>query len=404
MSLVSWEKQAMTSLMGKSKKAVAQASDVIVERLPFTPETLKTLQEKAAKDMLPSVVAKMGEDALLLSSRDLLTSSHHRMTAGPLIKEGGEITVDGVKAAVLHADPGFTEIDASKVTVAILDSGMDVSHQAFEGRVVKPFNVFDKSENVADVLGHGTFVAGVVGGAAEGVAPSVKLMPVKITDDAGNMGPRQVAEGIYYAVDNGAQIINMSLGGPAPKTLGPEALAELAEFEKAVKYARDKNVLLVSVSGNDGRKNVKYFPSDFEGILNVGAVNRIAENGGNGINHRPFYSNYGDRLDLVAPGTAQAAIPGGGMKKSSGTSVAAPHVSGAAALVLAQNPTWTADQIADHLKRAVNDLGPKGKDPGFGYGQLNIQKAVYGTNLPEVPAAPRSKGVFGWLKERLGLG
>ncbi|HEY9854995.1 MAG TPA: S8 family serine peptidase [Stenomitos sp.] len=400
MSLVSWEQKAASSMWkAGADKIGAKAERVALERLPFSAENVKALQEKAAKDQLPSVVAKMGNDTLLLSSPDLVTKSRLGRSELPAIAEGSEISVDGALAQVLHTDDGFSEIDASAVTVAVLDTGMDTGHEAFKDRVVSPFNAIDGSSDVTDRVGHGTFVSGIVGGAKEGVAPSVKLMPVKVTDDSGNMNPRFVAKGIYHAVDNGAKVINMSLGGPAPKKLTAEGAAELAEFEKAVKYAQDKNVVLVSVSGNDGAKNLPYFPSDFAGILDVGAVER----NGDSV-RRPMYSNYGDRLDLVAPGKAQAAVPGGGMREESGTSVSAPHVAGAAALVFAKHPDWNAEQVSEHLKRAVNDIGAPGKDPSFGFGELNLFKAAYGHDLPAVPNAAPQKGLGAWLREKTGLG
>jgi subtilisin family serine protease len=289
---------------------------------------------------------------------------------------------------VLYTDDGFSEIAASNVVVAVIDSGLDVNHPAFKGRVVKPYNTMTGTTDVTDTTSHGTHCAGIIAGAADaakdvgGVAPQVKIMPIKAGN--GTFTLNDIVKGIRYAADNGAKVISMSLGGNG----------SMPEVQKAVQYALSKGCVVVAATGNDGKNQVS-FPGRYDDILAIGS----SKNG-----KRSSFSNGGDRIDLSAPGEAiNSTVPGGGYGKKSGTSMATPYAAGAVALVMAQHPDWTPDEVKRHMKKAVNDLGAPGKDKDFGYGEINLFKAVFGENLPDAPAPVKPEGFFAKLLRALGL-
>jgi subtilisin family serine protease len=366
------------------------AGNVLVERLADTAENRKKLQEQASKDQLPSVVVDFGQDVALLSSGALQTASKIARVQGPSIAKGDHVKVDEADADVLFTDDGFSEIKADDVVVAVIDSGLDVNHPAFKGRVVKPYNTMTGTSDVTDTNSHGTHCAGIIAGAwglqdgAGGVAPQVKIMPVKAGN--GTFTLDDIVKGIRYAADNGAKVISMSLGGGG----------SMPEVQRAVQYALSKGCVVVAAAGNDGQNTISY-PGRYDDILSIGS----SKDG-----RRSSFSNGGDRLDLSAPGENILSTVPGGYGKKSGTSMATPYAAGAIALVMARHPEWTPDQVKAHMKKAVNDLGAPGKDKDFGYGEINLFKAVYGENLPDVPAPvtpSKPEGFFARLLRFLGL-
>ncbi len=372
------------------------AQNVSVRRLEDTPANREKLAAEAKKDRLPSAIVDLGKDVLLLSSAYLATESPIAKAGGPQLKAGGKLSVDGVEGKVLSTDDGFSEIDASKLVVAVLDTGIDMDHPAFEGRIVKPFNATTGGTDVTDTMGHGTHVAGIIAGdwgikkGAGGVARDAKIMPVKVFGKNGKAEPKHVADGIRYAVDNGAKVINMSLGGNEAALKRSGLWDQIPELKEAVAYAKSKGVVVVVASGNDGKDAISdYYPASLPDVLTVGAVSEVHK--------RASFSNGGEELELTAPGVnILSAFPGEGAtyKKQQGTSMAAPYVAGAAALVIAQHPDWTVDQVMEHLTRAVDDRGEPGKDIAYGYGEINLFKAVFQENLPAAPA-PAPKRSFG---------
>lgn len=376
------------------------ANSVGVRRLADTAENRRKLQAEAAKDRLPSAVVDMGQDVVLLSGRQLETASKIARTLGPVLESGGKAKVDGAEGAVLFTDDGLQEIDAKDVIVAVIDSGLDVNHPAFAGRIVKPYNSTNGSADVTDKNGHGTHVAGIIAGAwgvdpkAGGVASSAKIMPIKAGD--GGFSSGDLVKAIRYAVDNGAKVINMSLGGPMMQP----------SVHRALKYAEEQGVVVLVATGNDSKDKVS-FPGRYDEVLGVGS----SKDG-----KRSPFSNGGDHIDLSAPGERiYATLPTGKSEIGdrlgtntygaiSGTSMATPYAAGAAALVIAQHPDWTAAQVKAHMTRAVNDLGAPGWDKDFGYGEVNLFKAAFGENLPEVPrAVPQKKGFLERILSFFGL-
>jgi len=207
------------------------------------------------------------------------------------------------------------------VTIAIVDSGVDVSHSDLIGKVLPGFDFIEGDPIPQDEFGHGTHISGIAaastnnGNGVSGVSWGAQILPVRVLDATGNGSYAALAAGIIWAADHGAQIINLSLGGISPNTT----------LERAVNYAVARGALMVAASGNDGSGSLRY-PANYAPVLSVGSVNSI--------NQRSAFSNYGSGLDVVAPGEdIYSTNPGGGYGYRSGTSMSAPYVSGLAAVL-----------------------------------------------------------------------
>ncbi len=250
------------------------------------------------------------------------------------------------------------------VIVAVLDTGVQSNHPDITGRLTGGRNIVDTSKTPEDDVGHGTHVAGIIGATVnnnEGVAGVSwynKIMPVKVLDQSGAGSSYAVAQGIIWAVDNGAKVINMSLGNYAN-----------AQFlHDAVKYAYERDVVLVAASGNDNTDRPGY-PAAYPEVFAVGATNSAKQ--------RASFSNYGDYIDVAAPGESIASTyPHSQYAALSGTSMATPHVAALAGLIRSVNPELTNDEVMSIMRSTAIDLGEPGKDPYFGYGEIDAQKAL----------------------------
>ena len=250
------------------------------------------------------------------------------------------------------------------IVVAVIDTGVQLDHPDLEGRLAEGFNVIDPSSPPDDDVGHGTHVAGIIAAQVnnqEGVAGMTwytRIMPIKALDSTGAGSAYAVAEGVIWAADHGAHVINMSLGNYAQSQF----------LHEAIQYAVDKGVVVVAASGNDNTDRPGY-PAAYPEVIAVAAT----DPGGG----KAEYSNYGDYIDVAAPGTSIASTyPGGRYAALSGTSMASPHVAALVSLIRAANPELTPAEVADIVCSTANDLGDKGKDPYFGYGEIDVQKAL----------------------------
>jgi serine protease len=268
------------------------------------------------------------------------------------------------------------------VVVAVLDSGVGLSGQDLTCRsFVGPYNAATGTpgiDAVADTDGHGTHVTGTLAQCTDnnvlvaGVAPAVSVMPVKVADDLGNINSASVANGIAWAVNNGAGVVNLSLG----QVCDTPPCSDSA-IDAAIAAAVSAGVVVVASSGNDELNQVGY-PASHPATIAVGA-STISQT-------RAEYSNYGSELDLIAPGGTNGNpiwqetfnCNGGGyvLCGFNGTSMAAPHVSGAAAILRSLAPAATPGQIRTALAESALDLGSAGKDAQTGFGLLQIDAAI----------------------------
>jgi subtilisin family serine protease len=318
-------------------------------------------------------------------------------------KESPYLTVEHAPEAwdIAKGDPS--------VVVAVLDTGVDMTHPDLEGRFwtnqAETVNGIDDDNNgcvddvhgcafvplpaagcaspassdIHDDVGHGTFVTGIIaadggnGIGMVGVARGVTIMPVKVLDCTGVGATFALAQGILYAAENGAQILNVSLGGPLDSAL----------LREAVRIAQDDyGALIVAATGNDPAQ-VSY-PARYPGVLAVGAAS------GSNPNARAEFSGAGPEVGVVAIGEGIiGTVPKGTCKTflpcldkfdtyatGDGTSFSAPQVTGLAALMLSRNARLTPDQIISIIKATADPL-PAGDRPGWaGAGRINMLKAL----------------------------
>lgn len=296
------------------------------------------------------------------------------------------------------------------VVVAVIDTGLDLFHpdlrpenvwrnpkEVLNGRDddgngyvddAIGWNFFDNTNDPIDRVGHGTHVAGVIAAAidnGEGIAgmnPLVKIMPLKVLDPLGRTRSLRVAQAIIYAVDNGARIINLSLGGEGVSRVERAAL----------EHARKKNVVVVVAAGNSGRDVAVHGLTGIPNLITVAATDTFDQ--------RASTSNWGQAIDISAPGVdilslrarrtdlqkvanvqgyqAGSAFVGRGARyyRASGTSFAAAFVSGAASLLLSKNPNLTNEEVKRILIMSADDVETPGWDQYTGYGRLNVAAAL----------------------------
>lgn len=351
-------------------------------RLRDTAANRALLEAEAAKDGRPSVIAKQGQDVLLLSGAARTESRIARVSAEAGVSRGDLLTVDGAQASVLSTDDGFKEL--GQVVVAVIDSGVDPDHPALKGRLLPGYNVESKGRDVEDTLGHGTHVAGIIAGSfpsegVEGVAQGVSILPIKIPN-LSTMNFKlmsQMADGIRYAADHGARVINLSLGIPTDNWLLKLIHGrKMKKVEEAIRYAESKGAVVVAAAGNygTGKADTVSFPGNSPNVISVANLD-------DATNRQKTHSSSsrGPAVDIAAPGTAiRSSVPNDSFANFTGTSMAAPYVAGVAALVAARNPQMTPAQIRERLYRTADDLGDRGRDDTFGHGAVDPYEAVFG--------------------------
>jgi subtilisin family serine protease len=307
----------------------------------------------------------------------------------------------------IHADYAWANaITGQGVKVCVVDTGIDYNHPDLRNKVVNQINTFAGTDDAMDDNGHGTHVAGIIaseGVVYRGVSNDVSLLAAKVLGANGDGYASDVALGIQWCVAQGARVINMSLGeGLYPGT------CDNTEMAIAVNEAVDAGVMVVCASGNDGDPGGIVSPACASKAIAVGSVDKT--------DAIASYSDGGPELDLVAPGGDQFGgssyaeivstfstlvandpdlcfydvtqecydnyfvVDGLRYIRAVGTSMAAPHVAGAAALILEANPSLTPLQVKTLLEETADDLGDPGWDNIFGHGRINVEKAL--NNLP----------------------
>ncbi len=319
--------------------------------------------------------------------------------AGP--RGGGRITAAAAGPGVGAADPrraeqwnldqigvegAWSSVDPSGIVVAVIDTGLRADHEDFSGAQVLPgvdatafvdgagrsatAPIGGRIGAASDPVGHGTFVGGIVGaGFRNGrgiapVAPGVQVLPITTFSNDGLGSSEAVAPAIVWAVDHGADVVNLSLG----------SVHSDPTMHAAVAYAESRGVVVVAAAGNYGMA-IPVYPAAYPEVLAVAATDRSGR--------RASFSEMGPWVDLAAPGDDVASTTvDGGYGTWRGTSFAAPHVSAAAALVLAARPDATPAQVRALLVNHSRDAGAQGFDELYGWGILDVGAAVRAAARP----------------------
>jgi subtilisin family serine protease len=316
---------------------------------------------------------------------DILFSYQYALhNTGQQIGSSGPI---GTSGADIRATAAWEETKGEGETIiAIIDTGVDVEHPDIKNKIKSAGKDFvNGDDDATDDNGHGTHVAGIAAADTNnsegiaGVAWNCKVLPVKVLDQLGEGWDYDVAAGIRWAVDNGADVINLSLGQDTPSTT----------LEVALEYAYEKNVVIVAAAGNEGV--AVYYPAAYDDYcLAVAATNYNDERVTfeNTIDDfEPWESNYGPEIDIAAPGERIVGLVptwyfGSGSFPYAwgfGTSAACPHVAGLAALIKSIKPQLSASEIMCVIRYATDDVNSSshpGKDDYLGYGRINMKKAI----------------------------
>ena len=360
---------------GALRRAVAQSGSRVVRRIrPLQVAVLRT----------PPAAARVldGLSGIRYSERPVLRSELVDPAVAPAPVVGGAYEWQ-YAAARENLVPASVAHAASAITVAVIDTGADVSAPDLAAKTPATWSVRGNSSDVTDYYGHGTFVSSLAAGSttnAEGVAGfggDAKLLAVQASAPDGTFTDVDESAAIVYAVDHGAKIINMSFGGPATSPAEQSAIA----------YAAAHGVLLVAAAGNSGQSgNQPSYPAAL--------LQPLGSNGQGGIGlavaasnlsgGRASFSNYGSYISLAAPGEnvfgalsssadpsywPRQSLPGsaaGIYGYGSGTSFSSPEVAGAAALVWAANPGLRAADVAELLEQSASGRGGWNQDTGFG--------------------------------------
>lgn len=278
---------------------------------------------------------------------------------------------------LFHRQWGLIRIKAPEVwslathapmDIAIIDSGIDRTHPDLRGRVLAGYNFVDPGAPAFDDSGHGTFMAGIAAAIQNnhvgiaGTATNARLIPLKVLQaDTGTM--QNVALAIHEAARRHARVANLSLGGTTVDGRCPQYLRE------QIAYAHARGVLIVAAAGN--YVDERFFPAACDYVIAVNSTD---------VNDRPSgFDNAGAWVDLSAPGEdIISTMLGGGYDYHSGTSVSTPFVAGAGALLFGKNPEQSPDEVERALEHSADRFGTTGHSPLYGWGRLNVARAMTG--------------------------
>jgi len=271
----------------------------------------------------------------------------------------------------------------STISIAVLDTGVDMSHPDLSGKVVGNVN-YSSSGTVSDVYGHGTHVAGIAAAATNngqgvaGLGYNSAILNVKVLGDDGAGTYSAVAYGIVWAADHGARVINMSLGGTSLSST----------LQDAVNYAWGKGVVLVAAAGNNG-DGVPFYPAYFQNVIAVASTDST--------DSLTPYSDRGDWVDVAAPGDSiWSTKPNNSYGSMSGTSMASPHVAGLAALVFTRvsdtnGNGFLNDEVRTCIQNNADNIGAN----GIGGGRINAYKALQAAS----PGPPTTGSMTGTVRD-----
>jgi subtilisin family serine protease len=271
-------------------------------------------------------------------------------------------TGDGIQYSVEKLKlPRAHELSrGARVLVAVIDSGIDVEHPEMQGTIE---DVFNPAGGDGSPHAHGTSVAGAIVAQSRltGVAPSARILAVRAFDPASGNGEGttfSILKGLEWSVQKGARVINMSFAGPQDPIMA-----------RLLAAAAKKGVVLIAAAGNAGPKSPALFPASDPNVIAVTATD---------ADDKLFQgSNRGHHVAVAAPGVnLLLPTPGGSYGMNTGTSFAAAHITGIAALILEREPTLTPDSVRRIMLSTARDLGPAGRDRDFGAGLADAYEAL----------------------------
>lgn len=329
--------------------------------------------------VIPAVVATLPQPAIHALEKNPLIKyiqpDYYRQYINPLVDIKGkpgpppEEVPWGVDR--IDADLAWSTTKGTGVKVAIVDTGIDMDHPDLQANVKGGYNTlvgtkgkYKDPDDFNDDNGHGSHCAGIVAAVDNdigviGVAPEAWLYGVKVLDGAGFGYDSDIIEGIQWCIDNGMQVCSMSFGG----------YDDDQAFHDAIDAGWDAGIVMVAAAGNEGYEDPDLLPAGYSSCMAISAMDSSDE--------IASWSNYGSEIELAAPGVSiYSTYKGGRYTTMSGTSMACPHVSGVAALILAVYSNYTNDQVRQLLWNTAEDLGAFGWDPYFGYGLVDAEAAV----------------------------
>ncbi|MDO5485808.1 MAG: S8 family serine peptidase [Sarcina sp.] len=344
-------KKAAASLKKLSSVRYVDADDCTLDLGDYEVKKIYYDESSYEKDMGTSSLSKEAVDADTYDKSELnnLDYIYDATLKKNVVTTSSTSMSWGVSA--LQADKYAAYVKsytARSVKVAIVDSGVSY-HKKMDGRILSGIDLVDDDYTPSDQNGHGTHVAGTVVDCTPGI--KVYILPVRVMNASGEGSPSVVGNGIRYAVSKGAKVINLSLGG----------YSHYQYLEDCINYAHNSGVTVVIASGNENENTKNICPAHMTNPIVVGAINSDYK--------RCSFSNYGSSVDLAAPGdNIISCWVGGGYALASGTSMAAPHISGAAAMYRLMYPNYGSSKTAILLRSFVQDLGASGQDDYYGKG------------------------------------
>ena len=276
----------------------------------------------------------------------------------------------------------------SGVKVAVIDTGVRGDHEDLSSILLPGVDYVNGTDGRTDPNGHGTHVAGIIAAHADngrgiaGGAPDVRIMPVRVLDANGSGSTSNVAAGIIWAANNGARVINLSLGGGYSQGM-----------RDAVIYAVNKGVVVLAAAGNGGDGAAPVYPGAFDESIAVASVDSNR--------NRSSFSNTGSYVDIAAPGSSilsSYSSSANAYAAMSGTSMATPYAAAAAALVVSAKPSLSSTGVRDLLLASAEDLGNAGFDNWYGNGLVDPRDAVNRALAP----VPGTAGAGYWIVDRDG--
>jgi hypothetical protein len=297
----------------------------------------------------------------------------------------------------IDAGSAWDTSTGSGIVVAVVDTGIDDTHPDIAANVSTKldWNYITNAPGAIDDNGHGTHVSGTIAAVGNngigviGVAWNAKIMAVKGLNSDGEGADSTLALCLEYAANNGADVINNSWGGGYSQTIAD-----------AINYAYDMGMVVVAAAGNDSSDVGSFYPANLWDVITVAATDPY--------DNQAYFSNFGQKIDVAAPGvdilslqasgTALGTVVTPGYMRLSGTSMAAPHVSGLAALILSQHPDYSNEDVRQAIRTSATPLGTAAApgadnfDPDFGYGRIDCAQAMAVSSVLEAKISSPANG------------